>query len=667
MKENDKAVKAGTGRPSCLRAPWAHRITAAFLLLCLALICFGRLGSYGFWDPWEPLYVQGAREMEASGHWIVPTYRGNPRYSKPILVYWGVKVSRAILGEADWAARLPSTLTAFAALLIAWRALSGLRGDTTGMLAAVVLATTPFYALFARRATPDTYLLAGITIAAAALTRAHFGPDPKRRWYLLAYLGIGIAVLGKGPAGLILPAMAVGFYVVYTLDYERIKAQGAISGLVLITVLLGLSVMFLGTAAYTAWSGRMTSEVPLQGGFAQFAQWLKGHHLYVAALVVLGLASAASAAWAARMLYRFLVKANNADMKEAALQLIREAALCLLVVVILAGPWYLAVTIKAGQDYVDSFIIHRHLDSLASKVRHAGKIDLYFKAVMFGFFPWFALLPAAFAGAFGAARARGSLRRDEKLKPEIFLAGWGLTTALLFMMAVTQFYHYILPAIPPLALLLALRLGRWMEGKESGRAKAFVVIGILLLMPTMRDLLTVRLRHFLRLISPHHYISKDLQRGMLIWCYLCFAFFLAGLGLFLVSRFRREGIALACAAMVIFSLAMTNKFMVDVGRFKSPRALTAKYKELSGYETVYSFGPQSPHLVYYARDKAVFFEDHVSALIREMRRRPSLYLMATEEQIRKIRARLDRYGLSLAVMDETSHYRYRIVYIEVKF
>src|SRR5579863_5874006 len=60
---------------------------AALGLLALAAFFF-HLGSYGLWEPDEARYAEIAREMLATGNFIVPHLNYVPYVEKPPLLYW---------------------------------------------------------------------------------------------------------------------------------------------------------------------------------------------------------------------------------------------------------------------------------------------------------------------------------------------------------------------------------------------------------------------------------------------------------------------------------------------------------------------------------------------------------------------------------------------------
>src|SRR5690606_26598068 len=61
----------------------------ALLALIAAGVFFVELGAARLWDRDEPRNARASHEMLARGDWIVPTFNGELRAHKPILLYWG--------------------------------------------------------------------------------------------------------------------------------------------------------------------------------------------------------------------------------------------------------------------------------------------------------------------------------------------------------------------------------------------------------------------------------------------------------------------------------------------------------------------------------------------------------------------------------------------------
>jgi len=159
-----------------------------------------RLGQFGLWDPWEPKYAQSAREMIERDSWVVPYYRGDVRLTKPILVYWGVRAGYAAFGEGEFGARIGGVALAIGTMLALQYAVGVLRGRRAGILAGLVLGTSPLAYLLARQATPDVYLYTSLGGAVLFLALGLFGPAARRTPHrIVAYACFALAVLAKGP------------------------------------------------------------------------------------------------------------------------------------------------------------------------------------------------------------------------------------------------------------------------------------------------------------------------------------------------------------------------------------------------------------------------------------------------------------------------------------
>ncbi len=177
--------------------------------------------------------------MAESGDWVTPRLYGDPWFEKPILYYWTAAVGFLLHLPAEWAARLPSACAALAAALaIAWLAKKHYGGDARLMSSPVLLAplifSTSVAAIgFARAATPDMLFSASITLAmgsaacvfrnSGALRSANSEPGAARGDALpLALFGafLGMAVLAKGPAAVILAGGAIGLWALATKQWR---------------------------------------------------------------------------------------------------------------------------------------------------------------------------------------------------------------------------------------------------------------------------------------------------------------------------------------------------------------------------------------------------------------------------------------------------------------
>lgn len=195
------------GLPAVGWAPW---LVAGLLAAALA----GLAVSTTLMDRDEPRNALAAREMIASGDWLVPTFNGEWRLHKPILPYWLMTLVLRTGLPPDVACRLPAVLCMAAAVALSAltaRRIARAAGCAPGRIAiatALVLATSPLVVVSGSAATTDAALLLGIAAAMWLLVDVMLAG--RRWWHLpLAGLAVGWAVLAKGPMGLLVPVATV--------------------------------------------------------------------------------------------------------------------------------------------------------------------------------------------------------------------------------------------------------------------------------------------------------------------------------------------------------------------------------------------------------------------------------------------------------------------------
>jgi 4-amino-4-deoxy-L-arabinose transferase-like glycosyltransferase len=204
----------------------AARIGWAVLIVATLYVCyFSHLGAIGFVGPDEPRYAWIARDMAESGDWVTPRLYGKPWFEKPPLFYWGAALSFRLFGVSEAAARLPSAVSALlATLALAWLAFR-LYGAETARWLLLLLPTTVGMIGFSHAAATDMPFSGMLTIAMVCaavvlgLTRDENTPIlPRTRWLALLLFGffLGLAVLAKGPAAIILSGGAVFFWALFT-------------------------------------------------------------------------------------------------------------------------------------------------------------------------------------------------------------------------------------------------------------------------------------------------------------------------------------------------------------------------------------------------------------------------------------------------------------------
>jgi 4-amino-4-deoxy-L-arabinose transferase-like glycosyltransferase len=220
MTKENSTTDSTNGMSRMARLGWA-----AMIIVTLAICYFSNLGAIGFVGPDEPRYAWIARDMAESGDWITPRLYGKPWFEKPVLYYWMAGLSFKIFGVSEAAARLPSAICAlFATLALAWLAWR-VYGEETARWLLLLLPTSVGMIGFSHAAATDMPFSAMVAIAmvcaAVVLGLAeneHTSILPRTPWLALILFGffLGLAVLAKGPAAIILSGGGVFFWALFT-------------------------------------------------------------------------------------------------------------------------------------------------------------------------------------------------------------------------------------------------------------------------------------------------------------------------------------------------------------------------------------------------------------------------------------------------------------------
>ena len=311
------------------------------LMVCLLFLHLGRIPLVG---PDEPRYARVAVEMHRSGDLLTPTLQGHPWFEKPILYYWLAAASMTAFGESESAARFPSVVAC-----LTWVALTvwfgtRLYGASAGLHAGFVLGMNLLGFIFGRAAAMDMLLTACVTGSIGLFGLALLG-RAGRAAAVSAYAVAGLAVLAKGPLGVLLPALVVGTYLALSRDRESFRR---------------------------VWS------------------------------------------WPGVALFLFITV-----------------------------PWYASMTLLHGRAFLSVFFLNHNLSRYFSTIhQHAGPFYYYAPILLCSLFPWAGL---AVAGLLRLAPRRAPLDR--------FLLIWLVAPLIFFSAAGSKLPGYVLPCLPPLALL----------------------------------------------------------------------------------------------------------------------------------------------------------------------------------------------------------------------
>jgi len=181
-----------------------------FLIVFSFLIYSYQMGNVGLTDPDETFYAQTAKEMLEGHNFLTPFIFGSPQFEKPILFYWLLIVSFKLFGLTEWAARLFPAL--FGSLGVVFTFLLGkvMFNRKVGLYAALILATGFLYLGLSRIVLTDVVLTVFILLSMLSFYVGH--TKNKTNFYIFSYLFSGLAVLTKGPIGVIIPFSIIALF-----------------------------------------------------------------------------------------------------------------------------------------------------------------------------------------------------------------------------------------------------------------------------------------------------------------------------------------------------------------------------------------------------------------------------------------------------------------------
>lgn len=200
-------------------SPHLQPATRNLLLLFAGSLLLHLAGTWALplIDRDEPRFAEASREMLERGDFVVPYFNNRYRFDKPPLIYWLQAASYRLLGESEFAARLPSAIGASltAVLLLLWGRQIG--GERVGLMAAVMFTTCFQTFVHARAAVADMWMVLFVTGAHWAgyeLLRDRLGErrtsneerrtsneETQAHWWWIFYVSLAFAFLAKGPIG----------------------------------------------------------------------------------------------------------------------------------------------------------------------------------------------------------------------------------------------------------------------------------------------------------------------------------------------------------------------------------------------------------------------------------------------------------------------------------
>jgi 4-amino-4-deoxy-L-arabinose transferase-like glycosyltransferase len=471
-----------------------------WLIVGVTLLYLPSLGSHSLSDPWETHYGEVAREILSRNDWISTWWAQDGWFwSKPVLDFWIQALSMATFGVRhgpnqvlsavsegrvpwpEWAMRLPVFLLTITAVFLLYKAVSRAFGRRAGLLGGVVLVTMPQWFLLAHQTMTDMPFVAPMASAMALfLLGAQEDPDEEVRVYELDlglftlrfsgyHLVLGAIIACSLPQILYLLSRNVSLDIRLFHIHADVFTSGSPGNCGLpgneacrpaSPVLAGLHpalqaliwAQALALVVYLNWGERRRQRLYF------LAAWL------FAALSTMGKGPAGFGLPILCALAYVAVSRRWRDI------LRMEIAAGVLILLAVAFPWFVAMYARHGQPFTDRLLFHDMFKRAFTHVHDTNEGDdtsfrFYVWQLGYAMFPWTGLVPAALVWWL-----RRPEEDDKKTDAAIFLAMWFVFAFALFSLMLTKFHHYILPAVPPAAMLTGVLLDSLLKRAEPARA-----------------------------------------------------------------------------------------------------------------------------------------------------------------------------------------------------
>jgi 4-amino-4-deoxy-L-arabinose transferase-like glycosyltransferase len=224
----------------------------------------------------------------------------------------------------------------------------------------------------------------------------------------------------------------------------------------------------------------------------------------------------------------------------------------------IAAPWFIAVSAR-NPEFLSFFFIREHLLRFHESAEHVRPLLFFVPIVVGGMFPWSFFAPLGWLGlrasAAGDPAARSAFR---------FLLAWFLFVFVFFSLPQSKLGGYILPAIPPAAIICACGVARLADlAADSARRVLayFAATNFAAAAIAAATLIVMRSR-----------VSDDaLWAAALVIA----SFPLAGALAFALWRYSRSAVLVAGAIVAALDLGVVGagRIRADVAHFNSYRNL----------------------------------------------------------------------------------------------
>ena len=181
-------------------------------------------------------YASLSFEMKHSGHYLQVFEQGKDYLDKPPLLFWIQSCSMQLLGENNFAIKVPAILFAILAIYATYRLAKLFYPLAVAQLAAIVLASCQALFLMTNDIRTDAILMGWVITAIWQL--AEWTQSNKPRHFFLACVTTGGGLLTKGPIAFFVPVVALGCHWLLQRNFRYFWKPIYLAGFAIIALIL---------------------------------------------------------------------------------------------------------------------------------------------------------------------------------------------------------------------------------------------------------------------------------------------------------------------------------------------------------------------------------------------------------------------------------------------
>lgn len=197
--------------------------TKIYIVIISAVMFLPFLGSVHLFDWDEINFAEASREMIETGDYLRVHIDYEPFYEKPPLFFWFQVISMKIFGINEFAARFPNAIIGIAALLILYSLGSRLQDRVFGLFWVLSYAGSILPYFYFRSGILDPLFNLFMFLSVWYIHISFRKSDGRNLSYLYAGIFSGLAILVKGPVGLLLPGLTFIIFNLVVIRKEKFQ------------------------------------------------------------------------------------------------------------------------------------------------------------------------------------------------------------------------------------------------------------------------------------------------------------------------------------------------------------------------------------------------------------------------------------------------------------